>query len=122
MYLMTKYSYFGNTHRGQLCVVQGYDCKREMLWVRFPLEEMKYLINIYITLLWCPGKVQLNPQYLQNLESPEPGKCGVECLGTRLFLSTLLHVGLSSAEKKREKEPMYPTVTKRKILYTVCLV
>ena len=33
--------------------VQACDCKRDRLWVQFPLKEMKYLIFS----LWCRGKL-----------------------------------------------------------------
>ena len=61
-----------NKHsRGTKC-----DCKIDWLWVRSPLEEIKYLLtlhilHIFISSLWCRGKVRrwvppLKAQYLQN--------------------------------------------------------
>ena len=57
--------------RGTKC-----DCKRDKLWVRFPLEEMKYLIFPFSS-LWCRGKPRrlvppLNSECFKN--SVESGK------------------------------------------------
>ena len=39
--------------RGTKC-----DCKTDWLWVRSPLEEMKYLLK-FIFILWCRGKAHV---------------------------------------------------------------
>ena len=62
------------------------DCKIDSLWVRSPLEEMKYLfIYIFISSLWRRGKARrwippLNTQCLQN--SAESGERSVSTLGS----------------------------------------
>ena len=49
--------YDKNVHTGPVVAHSGAqtcDCKCDWLWVRSPLEEK----NIFISLLWCRGKVQ----------------------------------------------------------------
>ena len=61
------------------------DCKTDWLWVRSPLEEMKYLLKFIFPFLRSGveakrGVPPLNPQYLQN--SAESGKWSVLTLGS----------------------------------------
>ena len=60
---------------------QACNCKRDRLWLHFPLEETKYLI------FPCSGKRGVEfgampPKY--------DGKCETESLSTRFYLHTLL--------------------------------
>ena len=72
MQFMKNYMLRGQSwRRGTKC-----DCKTDCLWVRSPLEEMKYL--------------------LKHAMPPESGrKWGMECLNTRFPLPTLLCAGYS---------------------------
>ena len=53
-----------------IVAVNKCDCKRDRPWVRFPLEEIKYLILLFYS-LWYGGKARrqvppLITQFLQN--------------------------------------------------------
>ena len=65
--------------------------KRYWLWVRSPLEEMKYLLKFYmfISSLWCRAWSFTN----QNVKPPEfGGKWGTKCPNTSFPLLTPLSV------------------------------
>ena len=65
------------------------DCKTDLLWVRSPLEEMKYLPKFIFPFLRS-GHVT------QHVKPPEFGrKWGTECLNIRFPLPTLLCAGYS---------------------------
>ena len=74
------------------------DCKTDWLWVRSPLEEMKYLLKkLYFHFI---GLVSRQSTALgsatQHAMPPEFGrKWGTECLNTRFPLPSLLCAGYS---------------------------
>ena len=70
------------------------DCKPDWLWVRSPLEEMKYLLKFIFALV--PRLSAALSSATQHAMPPEFGrKWGTECLNTRFPLPTLLCVGYS---------------------------
>ena len=73
------------------------DCKTDWLWVRSPLEDMKYLLKFIFPFLRSgveAKRVLLSSA--QHAMSPEFGRnWGTECLNTRFPLPTLLCAGYS---------------------------
>ena len=69
--------------RGTKC-----DCKRDTLWVRLPLEEIKYLILI----LWSgvEASTALSSATHHAMLPEFSSKCGPECHNAMIFLPTLL--------------------------------
>ena len=61
---------------------KGVTCKRYRLWVRFPLETMKYFVSIF------------------SFEAKREAKWEAKCLNTKLPLLTLLYAGYSVKLKK----------------------
>ena len=73
--------------RGRKC-----DCKIDCLWVRSPLEEVKYLFT-FISSFRRSGVKQsaaLSSATQHTMPSELGGKWGTECLNTRFPLPTLL--------------------------------
>ena len=68
------------------------DCKTDSLWVRSPLEEIKYFIFPF---LWCPGQAALSSATQHAMTREFGRKWGTECLNTRFPLFTLLCAGYS---------------------------
>ena len=73
--------------------VTMYDCKSDWLWVRSPLEEMKYLLT-FIFSLWCRGKAQRWVPPLKTQCLGRSGKWRTECLNIPIW-PTLLCAGYS---------------------------
>ena len=85
---INPYSRRQSWRRGIKC-----DCKTDWLWVRSPLEEMKYLL-IYISISspWCAALSSAT----QHAMPPESGtKWETECLNTKFPLPTLPCAGFS---------------------------
>ena len=80
--------------RGTKC-----DCKIDWLWVRSPLEEIKYLLAfiIYFNFFALVSRQSATlSSATQHAMRPElGGNWGMECLNTRFPLPTLLCVGYS---------------------------
>ena len=77
-------------------VVQGHKvcCKRDWLWIRSPLEEVKYLYFHFYALM-SKQSVALSSA-TKHAMPPEFGrKWGTECLITSFPLPTLLYAGYS---------------------------
>ena len=84
--------------RGTKC-----DCKIDWLWVRSPLEEVKYLFTIIFSFLRSGVEAALS-SITQHAMLPEfGGKSGTECLNTKFPLPTLLCAGYSVKLKKNYK-------------------
>ena len=68
--------------RGQFC-----DFKREISWIQFPLEKMKYFHSFVLVL----HRAKFDVQFATQLAMPPEfgGKCGAECLNTRRPLPIL---------------------------------
>ena len=71
---------------------QAFDCKRKNLWIGLLLEEMKYLM--FLSLVSRQSQ-ELRVGTQRTMRPEFGGKWEVECLSTRLPLSTLLHAGYS---------------------------
>ena len=73
------------------------DCKTDWLWVRSPLEVMKYLLKFMLPFL-CSGVEALssaNAVLFLKRNRQFSRKWGTECLNIRFPLPTLLCVGYS---------------------------
>ena len=75
-----KYTFGGHSWRR----AQANDCKRDRLWIRFPLEDIKYFIFSFLCFI---------------VEVKRGGKWGSECLNIQL-LDFRLHAGYSAKLKK----------------------
>ena len=74
------------------------DCKTDWLWVRSPLEKMKYLLKFIFPFLRSGVEDKRRVEYCDSTHAmpPESGrKWGTECLNTRFPLPTLQCVGYS---------------------------
>ena len=73
------------------------DCKIDWLWVRSPLEEMKYLLKFYFHFFALVSRLSAAlSSASQYAMPPEFGrKWGTHCLNTRFSLPTLLCAGYS---------------------------
>ena len=79
------------------CRVTNVEFKRDMLWVRFPLEEIKYLI------FSASRQSVAMSSTAHQTRSPEfGGNQGTECLNTSFPLFTLLCTRYSMKLKQRE--------------------
>ena len=93
------YDYLINTlGAGRGAGAQVYDCKRDRLWVWFPLEEMKYLIFPF------SSDVKQSEALISVTQHEMPAVFGekweTKCLYTRFPLPTLLCAGYSVTYKK----------------------
>ena len=86
--VMLKYSNYKKVKKDQSWhSATKCDCKRDWLWIRFPLEEIKYLLKFIFPFFRSGTKVKarrcispLNTQCLQN--SAENGEWSVLTLGS----------------------------------------
>ena len=91
-------SHISNKIWGQTwCSGTKCDCKTDWLWVRSPLEEMKYLLKFIFSFLRLVSRQSATfISTTQNSMPPEfDRKWGTKCLNTRFPLPTLLCSGYS---------------------------
>ena len=72
------------------------ECETDWLWVRSPLEEMKYLLKFIFPFLRSGVEVKRGVEFCHSTMPPEFGrKWGTECLNAKFPLPTLLCAGYS---------------------------
>ena len=73
------------------------DCKTDWLWVRSPLEEMKYLLKFIFPFPRSGLEAKRGVEFCHSTRkaSRNQQKVGMECLNTRFPLPTLLCAGYS---------------------------
>ena len=61
------------------------DCKTDWLWVRSPLEEVKYLFKIIFSFIRSGVEVKCGVEFCHSVLPPEfDRKWGTECLNTKV--------------------------------------
>ena len=68
------------------------DCKTDWLWVRSPLEEMKYLLKLIFPFIRSSVEVKRGVEFCHSTRNASIIR-GTECLNTRFPLPTLLCAG-----------------------------